>query len=174
MELDTFIDDLLDRHNYFVNITKIVQEGVTSLEINYAKEEIEALVILYSEDKKICGIQYLSDFVLSEQEGAESELFYLPVCLVRIYIFMYLMKRIEEKELPYSAVRFFDESGNRLENLYTLLPEPELEEDKRKEKELDAILAQMIKNRKLLGQLDEKLREKGLFHMFYLLKGLLV
>ncbi len=170
MEPNEFIDELLVRNEYYVNIEKFPDEKLITINVNYQGKEFEGYNIAYSGDNEFCAVQYYHNTL---DENCKYELFYLPTYAVRIFIFMHIMKRLNEKQLDYNCIRFFDEKQNRVEKLNSLIPNPISEEDKKKELTLDEIIAVYL-IKKFKDEVDAELKELGMFHVFYMLKGLIV
>lgn len=175
MESEQFFNDFLNKHKYYVDVVKKVDNGIIGLAISYEDKEYEAYTILFADDNEFAVVQYYPYIAENENNKYDIyEMFYLPTFLVRHYIFLHIMKKTVEKSLPYEIVRFINEENKQVKNLNQLLPDPLLNKDKKKEIEIDEILAGVVLNKKISIELDQKLKEKGLYHAFYLLKGLLI
>ena len=175
MPVNKLIDDFLLKHQYYVNVIKKTDEEIIGIAISYEDKEYESYCILYSGDNQFVALRYFPN--IPEDENSKNdiyELIYLPTFLVRHYIFLHIIKRIKEKELSYNAIIFFDEKDQRVDTLNQLLPSPILSEDKKKEIELDEVFANIVNNKRMDEKLDQQLRERGIYHAFYLLKGLLI
>lgn len=164
MQINKFTEDLMDRNSFFVNVVKFSENDLTGFDINYGNEENE----IYSW-AEIEGTEHI---YLSYKWGESIESICFPKYLYRIYVFLQIRKRLNQKSLPYHALRFIDENNNKVNGIQDLMPMEEV--NLLKEKQINSLVVRGSKNKDYLADIDNELRKNGLYQGFSLIRGFLV
>ena len=167
MEIKEFVNDLLDKHGYFVNVTKgSTDDDGTILTINYGNQHIEDYVIV--------PVETIDHVYIVHRYNSIIEDFYLPKYLMRIYIFLHIVKVMQKYNLKYNSIRFINEKGEHVEEIRNLLEDPVSDQNKALEKYLDSVIQKIFVDKKYEGLAEEELRKSGCYHGFNMIRGLLI
>lgn len=159
-EQEQFTLDVITRNEFIVRVDG---KDTDELRVDYAGK-LKTDYSYYSEDTY--GIRY-------QNSSAQTQEFIdLPYYLLRLYVLLDIYRQCRRLSLPYSAVWFFRENGERsdLKDLWQLnLSDNERENEKR----FNGYVRELFEGEPL-NKFDNDLETDSLLHQFTILKGLLL
>ena len=153
-EVNKFIDDILERHNY-----RVILKYDKELVVTYPNNTID----IYEIDDN--GIMYIGD------NQAPAEFIPCRPHVSRLYILLDVMKNMKKQSLSPNLIRYYcgEEVANSIDGIIPLN-----EEYAEWEGKLYNVCKDILKDKSLLHAFDEDLKKLGLYGSFMLLKSLLV
>lgn len=166
MMSEKFIEEVLTRHKYNVNIYGFKREDKYCIASDYPDPYNDYLQ--YTLDPK--------DFKLEIKYKDSIELICLPKHCLRLYVLLDILHNIKIRKLPKYIIRLYKE--NKRVNLWHDLVGDffidQTEDEIKNEKIFDYLCSSILEKPSRVNEFDEELKKQGLYTSFNLLKGLLV